>query len=45
MEIDISEDFDKSLANYFYLLNFKQQSLFYLSYKFKSISAIGIRSV
>jgi hypothetical protein len=43
MEFDVSDDFDKSLAKYFYLLNFKRQSLGFLRYKYKFIPALRRR--
>ena len=45
MEFDVSEDFDKSLAKYFYLLNFKQQSLGFLRHKYKFSPALRTRRV
>ena len=45
MEFVVSEDSDKSLAKYFYLLNLKRQSLWLLRHKYKFIPALCRRDV
>ena len=45
MEFDVSDDFDKNLAKYFYLLGFKCQSLWFLRHKYKFSLAMRRRPV